>query len=102
MPALLKGWFDRVWLPGMAFRLGGAMALKPLLTGIHRIVIVTTYGSPWWVGWPDRRLVKRGFRQLCASDCRVEWLALTRMDVDSPDPRVRFIAKVASRLSGWR
>jgi putative NADPH-quinone reductase len=106
MPAVLKGWFDRIWLPGVAFRLGGSIALKPLLTDIRRIAVVTTYGSPWWllwwVGWPDRRVVKRGFKPLCAPGCRVEWIALTRMDVDSADRRTRFVAKVRARFANWR
>ena len=106
MPAILKGWFDRVWLPGVAFRLGGPRALLPALTRIRRIGVVTTYGSPWWLLWwvgrPDWLLVTRGFKPLCAPGCRIEWLALTRMDVDNPGRRALFLAKVRSRLSAWR
>jgi NAD(P)H dehydrogenase (quinone) len=105
MPAMLKGWFDRVWVPGVAFRLGGPKALLPLLTGIRKIGVVTTYGSPWWllwwVGWPDRRLVRRGLRPLCATGCRIEWFGLTGMDVDSSPRRARFLAKVRRQLSNW-
>ena len=106
MPAMLKGWLDRVWVPGVAFHLGGPMALQPLLTNLRRIAVVTTYGSPWWVlwwtGWPDRRLVKRGLRPLCARGCRVSWIGLTRMDVDSPERRRRFLVRIRRVVSAWR
>jgi putative NADPH-quinone reductase len=106
MPAMLKGWFDRVWLPGVAFRLGGPKSLLPLLTGIRKIAVVTTYGSPWWllwwVGWPDRRLVRRGLQPLCATGCRIHWFGLTGMDVDSPQRRTRFLARVRRQLSEWQ
>jgi len=106
MPAMLKGWLDRVWLPGVAFQLGGPTALRPLLSDMRRIAVVTTYGSPWWllwwVGWPDRRIVARGLRPLCAKRCRIEWLGLTDMDQDSPPRRARFLTRVQDRLAKWQ
>ncbi|GIX11651.1 NAD(P)H-dependent oxidoreductase [Elioraea sp.] len=104
MPAMLKGWFDRVWLPGVAFRLGPG-AIEPLLTNIRRIAVVTTYGSPSWLLWaigrPDRKLVGRALRRLCARGCRLDWLSLTRMDRRDPPELASFRARVVEHFSRW-
>lgn len=104
-PAMLKGWFDRVWLPGVAFRLGGSKVLQPMLTHIERITVITTYGSPrwllWMMGWPDWRIFKQGIGKLCAPRCRLDWIALTNMDSNSARDRERFIDLVRRRLSNW-
>jgi putative NADPH-quinone reductase len=105
-PAMLKGWLDRVWVPGVAFRIDGPGELRPLLTGIRRIGVVTTYGSRYWrlwlVGWPDRLMIRRGLRPLCSRRCRVDWIALTCMDSSTVGQRERFLACLRTRLSRWR
>jgi putative NADPH-quinone reductase len=104
MPAILKGWFDRVWAPGVAFHLGSG-AIEPALTNIRRIGVVTTYGSPtwllWYIGRIDRKLLGRGIRRLCARDCKVEWVTLTRMDQRTRAECETFVAKVRAHFARW-
>ena len=104
MPAMLKGWFDRVWSPGVAFHLGDS-AITPALTNIRRIAVVTTYGSPtwllWYIGRIDRKLIGRGLRRLCAKGCTVEWLTLTRMDSRTRPECDAFVQRVRSHFSRW-
>jgi putative NADPH-quinone reductase len=104
MPAMLKGWFDRVWVPGVAFTLGSG-AIEPALTNIRRIAVVTTYGSPRWLLWvighPDRKVMGRGLRRLCAKGCTLEWLSQTRMDHVSRTTLERFREGVLAQFSRW-
>ena len=48
MPAMLKGMFDRVWLPGFAFRFPHhGLMWTPLFKGKTSHVFVTSDTSPW-------------------------------------------------------
>ena len=76
MPAMLKGYFDRVWLPGVAFDVApDGRAFTQRSQRIRCIIAVTTYGGPWWmvriaIGDPARKVVSRAIRAHCARGCR--------------------------------
>ena len=46
-PAILRGWLERVFVPGVAFRFDARGKLRPALTNVRQIVGISTYGSPW-------------------------------------------------------
>ncbi len=105
-PAILTGWLQRVWIPGVAFGLreeGGPII--PGILGIRRVAAITTTGSPWWyvkaVGNPAKKVLKRGHRVMFAKGCRVKWLDLNNMNKDSPRKRTRFLAKVERTLPNF-
>jgi NAD(P)H dehydrogenase (quinone) len=104
MPAILKGYIDRVWLPGVAFELDGGRT-RPLLHNIVRFGVVTTYGSPWWlnklIGDPCRGTFMRGMRLLCSKRAHTLWLAQYGMDDINADARERFLRKVDQRLRSF-
>ncbi|PZW46637.1 putative NADPH-quinone reductase [Humitalea rosea] len=104
LPAMLKGWFDRVWAPGVAFAMSDG-AIEPLLSDIRRIAVVTSYGSPlwllWYVGWGDYKLMKRGVRRLCAKGCRLDWLYLHDMDRRQRPALTRHLDKVRAHFARW-
>ncbi len=70
MPALLKGFIDRVFLPGFAFRYREKGAFwDRLLTGRSAELIVTMDSPPWYYRWfagqPGHRMMKRGVLEFC-------------------------------------
>jgi NAD(P)H dehydrogenase (quinone) len=101
LPAMLKGYIDRVWLPGVAFELAGGRT-KPLLTHIERFAVVTTYGSHWWLNKliddPSRSMLMRGIRLLFAPRVRTLWLAQYGMDAADAATRETFLRKVERKL----
>ena len=89
-PAPVKGWFDRVWIKGVAWDLpSGSTRLRPRLKNIRSIEIVTTHGSSRLVnfaqGDPGRVTVFRALRLLCHPLCRTRWKALYKLDEQTPE-----------------
>jgi NAD(P)H dehydrogenase (quinone) len=107
LPAMLKGYFDRVWAPGIAYDLSQDGSVKTdRLSHIRRIGVITTYGAPWWLirfymGDPERKLWSRGVRQLCARGCPLDWHAQYNMDRATQVQLDSFLARVKSRMSAW-
>lgn len=104
MPAMLKGWLDRVWTPELTFKIPhGPGPIKPLMTHIKLLCVVTTCGAPrWWsylVGHPGKRTILRGMRALCAKTCRRVFLAHYLMDKSTPKSRADYLKQVEKRLS---
>ena len=66
MPAMLKGFCDRLLMPGVAFDLSDPAHVKPSLLNLRRIAGVVTYGRPWcmakWMEDPPRKTVMRYLR----------------------------------------
>jgi NAD(P)H dehydrogenase (quinone) len=104
-PAILKGYLDRVFLPGVSFRLENGLTV-PNLKNIRHLIAVTTYGAPrhraMLLGDPPRKLVKRVLRVLIAPLAKVRYLALHRMNTVTQAEREAFIAKVRGNLRGLR
>lgn len=103
-PAVLKGWIDRVWVAGVAWELPpGKNVLRPLLTDVRRIVVVTTHGSSKLVnalqGEAGKRTVTRSIRTMCSKRTRTTWCALYGIDGSPPERRAKFLDKVERTLA---
>ena len=98
LPAMLKGWLDRVMVPGVAFTMPEGGDIGPGLTHITRLGVFTTCGASRWLTWtigaPGRRTLLRGVRLLCSKRVRTAFAAHYLMDSSTPETRAAHLARL--------
>lgn len=107
LPAMLKGWFERVWLPGVAFDLpeDGGLA-RSRLRRVRLLAAVTTTAMPWltlqWLGYPGQRLITRCVGAGVSRRAERIWMALHKIEASTNDQRVAFLGAVERRFARIR
>jgi putative NADPH-quinone reductase len=105
LPAMLKGFFDRVFLPGVSFELGADGRVRPRLRQIRKLAAITSYGGrrldAWLLGDPPRRVVTRVLQAQLRPAARVVYLAHYHMNVSTAATRGRFLARVERAMAGF-
>lgn len=101
-PAMLKGWFDRMFGPGIALDLSDPARARPMLHHIRRISGIATYGRPRWqaiaMADPPRKLIKRYLPWFTGAKATTRYHALYHMNVATPAKRAHFLAKVRHEM----
>ena len=102
LPAQLKGWLERVMLPGTAFVFNENNKVRPGLRNIRRIHIASTFGSPWlyvrFVNDNGRRILARAFRLNTSLRTRVSTSSLYAMDTATDQSRKSFLLSLEKKM----
>ena len=107
LPAILKGWLERVMVPGVSFRFDERSGkVKPALGNIRTIVGISTYGSSRsYVRLTNdngRRILTRALRGSCGFLTRTRWLGLYGIDSSDHAARADFAATVERAMADMR
>jgi putative NADPH-quinone reductase len=103
LPAILKGWLERVMVPGVGFRFDERSGkVRPGLTNVRTIVGVSTYGSPRAyvraVNDNGRRTLTRALRLSCGLRTRTRWIGMYGVDTSTDVERAEFAASVEQTM----
>ena len=102
LPAQLKGWLERVLVAGVAFRFTKSDRVRPGLTQLRRIHVISTYGSPKLyvrlVNDNGRRILTRALRMCGTKRTRTSHQGLYALDTSTVESRQQFLRKVEKKM----
>ncbi|CAN7299153.1 NAD(P)H-dependent oxidoreductase [Phyllobacterium sp. LjRoot231] len=104
LPAILKGWIDRMFVPGVAYDHAPDFGrMIPRLTKLQACLAITTLGSPWWIDWfvmlrPVRRILSRAVIGTCAPNAHFSMLSLYNTEKLPPERLNAFERKLMQKL----
>ncbi|MEM6386538.1 MAG: NAD(P)H-dependent oxidoreductase [Pseudomonadota bacterium] len=104
LPAMLKGWLDRVMLPEIAFLMptDDRKNIARGLSHITRLGVFTTCGASRWltfvVGAPGKRTLFRGVGFLCARPLKKAFAAHYLMDSSTVQSRTAHLDRVEKTM----
>ena len=102
LPAQLKGWLDRVFVLGVAFRFN-SNKIQPNLQNVKHIIGVSTYGSPRryvkLINDNGRRTLTRAIRMSTGLRTRTMWCGIYALDTCTQQKREEFIAETVQKIT---
>jgi NAD(P)H dehydrogenase (quinone) len=105
LPAIMQGYFQRVFLPGVATRIDQAGLFHPNLQHIKRMAAVCAYGEGRQdvlaKGDPPLRFVRDNIGVLIDPKGRFEYLPLYNMDLNASSRRAAFMKRVTRAFESW-
>ena len=107
LPAMLKGWLERVMVAGVGFRFDERSGrVRPGLDRVRHLVGISTYGSSRTyvrlVNDNGRRTITRALRSSCGLRARPHWFGLYGVDGSTVDERDAFAARVERAMAELR
>lgn len=103
LPAQLKGWLERVLVAGVAFRFNEKNQVRPGLTQLRRIHVISTYGSPKLyvrvVNDNGRRILVRALRMSATWRTRTSHQGLYALDTSTVESRKKFLRDIEKKTA---
>jgi NAD(P)H dehydrogenase (quinone) len=105
LPAILQGYFQRVFVPGVSVRIDETGLFHPNLRNIKRMAAICAYGESR-LGVtakrdPARRFVHDNIRALIDPKGSFQYLALYNMDFNASSRRATFMQRVTRAFENW-